>query len=85
MSHAEQKEEKRDEGKRKGNKIFGIIRDTVGEVVIIILILLSFGVFLGLRKKRTDRSLIHPLFKPLDSIMLDSEDTGSDGTRQRNG
>ncbi len=72
-----QQRERRGEQRRreeKGNEIVEILRDTFIEVVIIMLVLVSFGVFLGLRKKRTDRSLIHPLFKPLDSIMLDPED-----------
>jgi hypothetical protein len=61
--------------KEEQNEILEIIRHTVGEVVIILLIILSFGIFLGLRKKRTDKSLIHPLFEPLDHLMLAPEET----------
>eukprot|EP01124_Arcella_intermedia_P035973 TRINITY_DN9317_c0_g1_i2.p1 TRINITY_DN9317_c0_g1~~TRINITY_DN9317_c0_g1_i2.p1 ORF type:complete len:102 (+),score=1.66 TRINITY_DN9317_c0_g1_i2:60-365(+) len=54
----------------KGDVVF---RDTVTEVCLFLVIILTFGFALFLRKGSTERSRVHHLFRPIDFIMYDPE------------
>lgn len=48
-----------------------VFEDTLAEILIIILIIFTFGFFLATRKSSTNKSLIHNYFKYIDMIMYD--------------
>ena len=54
--------------KSSGSRIANL--HTREEIIILLLIICSFGLFLVLHKKPTPKSRIHWLFEPIDRIML---------------
>lgn len=63
--------ERRARNKDQGEDYDQIFNDTVVEVILLVLIVMSFGLFATLRKSSTDKSLIHRFFRPFDSFMHD--------------
>eukprot|EP01124_Arcella_intermedia_P024311 TRINITY_DN4059_c0_g1_i2.p1 TRINITY_DN4059_c0_g1~~TRINITY_DN4059_c0_g1_i2.p1 ORF type:complete len:105 (-),score=8.21 TRINITY_DN4059_c0_g1_i2:183-497(-) len=66
----------------KGDEVF---RDTVIEICLFFIILLTFDSALFLRKGSTDRSLVHSVFRPLDYFMYDPEVDRRSKQRRRKG
>ena len=47
------------------------INHTISEIILIMLVILTCGAFLLIRKSGTEKSYIHRYFKPIDDIMYD--------------
>lgn len=62
-----------------------LIKETIGECILLILIFFSLGfILLFLKKSDTSRSKIHGLFRPFDLFMLDDDlDPGLDRSNPR--
>lgn len=49
------------------------INHTISEIIIILLVILTCGLYLLINKSKTNKSYIHRFFKPIDDIMYDSK------------
>lgn len=47
------------------------VDDTISEIIIILLVVLTCGVYLLINKSKTNKSYIHKILKPIDDIMYD--------------